>query len=252
MIGKFGRKPPSGAPALMFSDFLRVAPPHPVAQDNLARQRSWRMLGNNEYGDCVSVAVANQIRTVTQDLGLKKVYPTLTQVLNFYRTQNPNFPAQDDGMVVQDALSYLLHTGWPGRSRRRCLAYAKVRVSHEDELDAAIAIFGSLVLGIWVQPGNEADFDAGRVWSDHGEQPLGGHAVVAAGYKAGVSLRFVTWAQETMMGLDYVRGCVEEAWVVIWPENLGSEQFYADIDVPGLQAAYKSLTGRVLPLPDGV
>lgn len=251
-VYKLGLKPERSPapPALMFSEILRAVPAHPAAADNLAKERIWQMLGNDEYGDCVAVALANQIRAVTQGLA-KKVYPSESQVLRFYETQNPDFPAQDDGMDLQQALGDLLHAGFPSRPRRRCVAFAKLHPTHEDELEAAIAIFGSVVLGLEVQAGNLDDFDEGRPWSDHGQPPEGGHAVLAGGYKKGESIRFVTWAQETTMGLDYLKSSCVQAWAVIYLENFGTVQFQDGIDVPALRIAYQNLTGRVLPLPTG-
>ena len=40
---------------------------------------------------------------------------------------------------------------------------------------------------------------------------------------------------------------VEEAWVVIWPEHLGSKAFLAGVDETALAADYYSLTGREFP-----
>ncbi len=46
---------------------------------------------------------------------------------------------------------------------------------------------------------------------------------------------------------------VEEAWVVIWPEHLGSAEFLQGVDLAQLATDYQALTGNplVLPTPGG-
>jgi hypothetical protein len=40
---------------------------------------------------------------------------------------------------------------------------------------------------------------------------------------------------------------VSEAWVIIWPEMLGTTQFLEGIDTAAANAAYEELTGRPWP-----
>lgn len=42
---------------------------------------------------------------------------------------------------------------------------------------------------------------------------------------------------------------VEEAWVAIWPEHLGTNGFEQGVDQAELAAAYQALTGSALPIP---
>jgi hypothetical protein len=42
---------------------------------------------------------------------------------------------------------------------------------------------------------------------------------------------------------------VEEAWIVIWPEHLGTKEFEQGVDLAQLQADYQALTGSPLVLP---
>src|SRR4051812_30058321 len=124
---KFGRRTPKRAPALMFGDIWsgRV-PDHPLDQDNLGPLGGgWNMLVNDRYGDCVAVTAANYRRVMTHLYG-PEFYPDLQHVIEFYKSQNPNFPTQDDGMDIQTALEELLRNGDTYFDLVKPIAFAKV------------------------------------------------------------------------------------------------------------------------------
>ncbi len=245
---KYGRRAPKNAPAILFSSiFSGQVPAHPVSQDNLAGLSGWRMLLNDTYGDCVAVTWANQRRLVTAKAGAE-VYPDEQQVIELYRTQNPGFPGQDDGMDVQTCLEHLHKVGGPDGVK--AVAFAKVNVHDQAEVSAAKAIFGDLWTGITVQQHNQAEFKAGQPWTyDPNDQVDGGHSVEEGGYTP-QSSQFITWASEASWDEGFDRNQVEERWVVIWPEHLGRAEFQTGIDMQQLAADYQALTGEVLPMPD--
>jgi len=246
---KFGRKPPKNAPSLQLANFLTgIIPDHPLSEDYLKKLQNWQMLGNDRYRDCVAVTWANMRRLVTGVLA-NESYPIMDQVIALYKTQNPKFPAQDDGMDIQTCLEYLHHTGGPDGTK--ALAFARVNLSNLEEVKAALAIFGCLWIGIYVQSENMTQFNHGQPWDYvQGSPKGGGHSVLGGGYMSVASndVRFITWAQETGFTDNYWNKQVEEAWVVIWPEQLGTVQFQEGIDLNKLAADYKQLTGSDLPL----
>ena len=246
---KFGRKPPKNAPALQLSNFLTgIIPDHPPSEDYLNKLQNWQMLGNDQYGDCVAVTWANMRRLVTAVLDHEN-YPKMDQVIALYKTQNPNFPTQDDGMDIQTCLEYLHHTGGPDGAK--VTAFTQVNVSNLDEVKAALAIFGCLWLGINVQAVNMTEFNRGQPW-DYipGSLNEGGHSVLGGGYMSIASndVRFITWAQETGFTDNFWNKQVEESWAVIWPEQFGTAEFQEGIDLNKLAADYKALTGSDLPV----
>jgi hypothetical protein len=196
---KFGRKPPKNAPALMLADILTGAvPEHPLSEDYLAKLQNWQMLGNDRYGDCVAVTWANMRRLVTGVLTPVECYPTLDQVIMLYKTQNPSFPTQDDGMEIQTCLEYLLHDGGPDGIKM--VAFAKVNMSNLEEVKAALAIFGCLWIGTFVQQANMTQFNQGQPWDHVPNSPIvGGHSVLGGGYLGAATndIRFITWSRET-------------------------------------------------------
>jgi hypothetical protein len=112
---------------------------------------------------------------------------------------------------------------------------------------AAIAIFGSVQLGVNVQAAQESQFDDGQPWNYvRGSRDLGGHAMHVAGYTPWA--RPVTWAREISTTSTWWQHQVEECWVVIWPEHFSSRAFQAGMDVAALASAYKDLTGRDFPV----
>jgi hypothetical protein len=264
MTNKCGRRPPKNGPALALKSFLKVTvPAHPSSEDYLAALSNWRMLGNDMAGDCNAVTWANMRRLVTATLSTE-YYPTQAQVWAFYQTQNPQFSpdgtaqtngpgsAADQGMEVQTGLEYLHDHGGPDGVK--AVAFAKVNQSDYAEVEAALAIFGGLWLGITVLDANQQQFANGQAWTDVNGSPIdGGHAVLGGGYTPDV--KFISWAQETEFAPSFWSGSVgatplvEETWVVIWPEHLGSEAFLQGVDLDQLAADYLALTGEVLDLP---
>lgn len=253
--GMYGRrKPDLTRPALRLSAYLTgVVPDHPAAADYLARLSSWNMLGNDAYGDCVAVTWANTRRLVTAYLSTE-YYPSLDQVLTLYRTQNPGFPGQDEGMVIQTCLEYLTQNAGPDGVK--AVGFARVDHTNERELQAAIGIFGSLWTGVYVQAAQENQFGAGQPWDwVPGSSVMGGHSIITGGYEtprpgalAGDE-DFITWGQETSFTDNYWTHAVEECWVVIWPEHLGSRAFIEGMDLAKFAEDYTAITGRPFPAP---
>ncbi len=261
---RYGRRPPKNAPALRFARFLAAAvPAHPAREDYLAKLGGWQVLGNDVAGDCNAVTWANMRRLVTAALTTEN-YPTQEQVWEFYQTQNPGFdPAgtsdtngpgsnSDQGMEIQTGLEYLHANGGPDGVK--AVAFAKVDHTNLAEVKAALAIFGGLWLGITVLDANQQQFAAGRPWTDVPGSPIdGGHAILGGGYTAS-DVKFITWGKETEFARSFWNGAaqgrplVEEAWVVVWPEHLGTKEFQEGVDQAALAAAYEQLTGRPLAI----
>jgi hypothetical protein len=265
MSYKYGRRPPKNAPALKFGSFASSAAlSYPPDEDYLAGlDGGWQMLGNDVAGDCNAVTWANLRRLVTATL-TKEDYPSQAQVWQFYQTQNPKFDpagssttngpgsADDQGMDIQTGLEYLHASGGPDGVK--AVAFARVDHTSMAEVKAALAIFGGLWLGIQVLDANQQQFAEGKTWTDVAGSPIdGGHAILGGGYKTDV--RFITWAKETRFGQSFWNGVVqgaplvEEAWVVIWPELLGTTGFEQGVDQARLASDYQALTGSELVLP---
>jgi hypothetical protein len=264
MAFQYGRRAPKNAPALAFRSFRSpVVPAHPLSEDYLAKLAGWQLLGNDVAGDCNAVTWANMRRLITAMLSTE-TYPDQDQVWQFYRTQNPQFDPQgsaqtdgpgsgaDQGMDIQTGLEYLHGTGGPDGVK--VVAFAKVDHTNLAEVQAALAIFGGVWLGITVLDANQTEFSQGKPWTKVSHAKIdGGHAILAGGYTPDV--RFITWGQETEFAPSFWSGSVHgtplvaEAWVAIWPEHLGNTEFQQGVDLPQLKADYQALTGAPLVLP---
>lgn len=254
--GKCGRRAPKNAPALELSRLLTgTVPAHPASADYLAAlDGGWDMLGNDQYGDCVAVTWANIRRLVTATLTGTSSYPSLDEVIALYKTQNPGFPAEDNGMDVQTVLELLASQGGPDGVK--AVAFAKVDYLNPDEVKAAIAIFGFVWTGVIVSAANQQEFAAGQPWDWDPASPVdGGHSIIVGGYGTpgsgplGGDERFITWAAETSFTDAFWSNSVQECWAVLWPEHLGTREFMEGIDLAALAADYQAITGKTLPVP---
>lgn len=249
---KFGKRTPSHKPRLNFMDFWTgVVPDVPEPVDYLTALPAWKMLGNDLWGDCVAAYLANFWRLISATLGVE-YYPTLEEVLSLYATQNPNFPADDNGMDMQTALEYLVKNKWAGS---QLVAFAAVDVTNIKALKAAISIFGGVGLGFNVLQSNMAQFDKGQPWGYSARSPrVGGHAVLLGGHTALASndLKFVTWSEVTGFTDSDIVHEAEEAWLVIRPEHFLTHQFMVGVDQAKLLDLFFQLTGKTLHVPPPV
>jgi hypothetical protein len=257
---KYGRRPPKNAPALRLAPLLTGTLPAPPIQVDYGKDfTGWQMLGNDVAGDCVAVTWANQRVLVTTALSHKSDYPSQAEVWTFYETQNPNFDpngtastngpgsSADGGMDIQTALEHLVNTGGPDGVK--AAAFAKVDYTNQKELRSAHAIFGQVWYGVNVLAANQTEFAAGQPWNYVPGSPLdGGHSITGVGYNP-TDYRFVTWAQETEWTEAFRTHQVEEAWVVVWPEQLGTTEFEQGINLKQLAADYQAITGQMFVVP---
>jgi hypothetical protein len=260
MANKYGRRSPKNAPALRLAPLLTGKAPIVPSRINYGADfLGWQMLGNDVAGDCVAVTWANQRALVTTALTKATEYPNQAEVWKFYKTQNPDFnpkgtqqtdgpgSSADGGMDIQTALEHLAKKGGPDGVK--AYAFAKVDYTNQNELRAAHAIFGQVWYGVNVLDINQTEFYEGKPWRYVKDSPVdGGHSITGVGYDP-THYKFVTWAQETEWTEAFRTHQVEEAWVVIWPEHIGTKEFEAGIDVDQLAADYELITGRPLLIP---
>lgn len=251
---KLGRRPPKHAPALMLERSLTGVVPHPATADHFSEVADWGMYGNDQYGDCGPVSVANYVKLVTRYLTGAEVSVSQADVFDLYRRSgNPNFDpttdADDNGVDMQTMLEALTKGGIAGR---KPVAFAKVNVISPTEIQAAIAIFGGVLFGVDLDVAQQTQTDAGGPWdySPH-SSAWGGHAIVAGRYTGaltGPDVSVVSWAEVLGTTDAFLAHQLEECWVVIFPEHLGTTAFVEGVDVATLASDYQALTGRTFPV----
>lgn len=254
---KLGRRAPKNAPALHLGAFLTgTIPAHPASADHFG-SLPFGLYGNDQFGDCGPVSVANLVRLVTGGLLGLEVQPSLEDVFDLYRRSgNPGFDpatgAGDDGVDMQTMLEALLAggigDGLGGLLKPVC--FAKVDVSNDEELAAAVSIFGGCLWGVTLQVAQQSQTDAHPpVWNYSQSGMWGGHAVLNGAYEARSYEDVISWAIRVETTLAFRDKQLDEAWVVVWPWNIDHPAFQAGVDLVALCNAYHDLTGKVLPLP---
>jgi hypothetical protein len=254
-LGKLPAQP--ARPHLKLSAVLRdrLANP-PATADWQADTIAWPMYGNDSWGDCVWAETGHAINQLTFYATGVEVEPTERDILTGYSAVTgfdpnagpPGNNPTDQGTYIQDAMAYWRKTGIAGH---KIVAYAALDVANLNEVRQAIALFGSISIGLNF-PGSAMDqFNAGQPWDVvRGATVEGGHCVLAGAYdKDGVGV--VTWGAETRMTWAFWKKYVDEAWVVLDADGMkkagvyftGAPSFYA------LGQQFAALTGGPNPIP---
>lgn len=242
---RLGRLAPNpDAPTLRLTTYLNTdaIPAHPDGADHFANVSDWGLYANDQYGDCGPTSVANSRKLVTKYLTSTEAEPSLDDVIDLYkRSGNPNFPTDDNGVVMQDMLSEVVKNGIGGV---KALGFAKVDHTNPEEINAAIAIFGFMLYGVNLETAQQMQ---SGVWDFvDGSAEWGGHAVMGGRYAAGAH-GVVTWAEVVDMTDIFVQRQLEEAWVIVWPEHLKDDAFLKGVNMDAFKADYEALTGRPFP-----
>lgn len=257
-FGQLGLRPPVNKPSLKLASFLSgTLPTYPLIEDYLAKVPTWILGANDKFGDCGPVLVANNRLQITTYLTDAPQNISQGAIFDLYRRSgNPDFDpatgAGDRGVSMQTMLEALHADGIEGA---RPVAFAQVNVANGDEVRAAIAIFGNLLFGITLDVNQKAQTPS-RTWDYSPSAVWGGHAVLAGAYRhpggAADRISVVSWAEIVECTDPFLQNQLGEAWVVIWPEHLGTKQFEQGVDLAAMRDAYKQLTGSDLPVTPGV
>jgi hypothetical protein len=253
---RLGRRPRTERPVLRYSA-IRRADAHvvPSTTTNLSLFDDWDIRGNDQYGDCGPVSVANSRALITAGLTSFVQYPTLSAILDLYRRSgNPNFPQDDNGVDMQQMLDEVRKTGiqQPDGTFVKAVAFAALDVSNVAELKEAIDVFGFILCGVDLEQAQQEQTDLQHPVWDYVQSPdWGGHAVLVGDYFETIIDEFdcITWAERVGWSDAFTRNQLREAYVVIWPEHLGSRRFDQAVDLNTLASEYHRLTGQTLVLP---
>jgi hypothetical protein len=205
-------------------------PPNPTAIDWLSSVKAWPMYGNDRWGDCVFAEIGHHIEVVTTYGQGATIVVSEADILAAYSAVTefdphagpPGNNPTDQGTNVADALSYWRKHGIAGH---KILAYAKVNHQDSSEVDAAINLFGAVMVGVNFPRSAMAQFGAGQPWDvvtpDGGID--GGHAILVAAYDTSIAEReAITWGAKQKIADAWWFKYVEEVWAVIAPEWLNA------------------------------
>jgi hypothetical protein len=177
--------------------------------------------------------------------------PTWEDVVTLYRRQNPRFDPSKPGGVEDNGVEMkqmLVDAVQHGFGETRVLGFAQVDAGDPDEIQACVAIFGGVLLGLDLDQAQSSQLADG-VWDYvEGSPAWGGHAVMEGAYTEADDEDCITWGVRCRMTKRFLEKQHSEAYVVILGDHLGSEQFLDGFDLERFAQAYEDITGRPFPV----
>jgi hypothetical protein len=222
------------------------APPHRFGHANLYRDDGWSMLGNDRYGDCVFAGAAHETM-MTNHLARRTVTFTDEAVLADYGAVTgftPDNPASDQGTDVRDALKYRQKTGVVDGhgTRHKIGAYVALTPGDWDELMQAVYVFAAVGVGVEFPDSAMDQFDHGEPWDVvDGARIEGGHYIPCMGRSSVGVGGVVTWARRQSVTRAFYEKYADEAWAIVFPEELRAGKTERGFDLAGLNAALAQL-----------
>lgn len=237
---KLGKLAPKNSKSLSFGDFLTKIPDCPLV--DFAPDYSYPMDENDRIGDCVVAGFDHLRQAVTGLLtGTQKNFTT-AEIEAFYKTQNPNFPAEDNGMDIQTFLECL-------QAGKHIIGFARIDHANEQLMKSATYLGLGIMTGVQLQQAQEAQFPG--QWDYVAGSPiLGGHCVPSVGYNNSPDiLDVVSWGRLLGATQSFFGHQCDEAWFVLMQEHVDHPSFRNHFDVAGFATAVSEITGGKISMP---
>jgi hypothetical protein len=190
----------------------------------------WKMLGNDQYGDCVWAGAAHEHMLLNKVVQHQDVAFDDTAVLGDYTAAtgfDASDPSTDNGTDVHEALSYRRKTGIADAAgtRHKIGAYVALDPKDWQHLEQAAYIFGAVGIGFEFPASAMDQFNANEPWHPvAGSKIEGGHYVPVVGsVHAPDQATAISWARRQVFTKDFYEQYNDEAWVYITPEELRSD-----------------------------
>jgi hypothetical protein len=230
---KLGKRAPRLDPrTFKLSKYLpKAIPPAPIADGYLTKVGTWPMYLNDTLGDCAIASAAHIIQQEVIYAGTGTPITNADVLLGYEKVGNyvPGEPTTDNGCDLLTALNYWRSTGYGGH---KIAAYVSVDYTNPLEVQQAIAIFGSVYLGVQLplSAQNPTQTGANPCWSvpstglagDGSPGGWGGHAIPALGFSADPKgypgLEVISWGQVYDMTWNFLAAYGDEAYAVASPD----------------------------------
>jgi hypothetical protein len=191
--------------------------PAPARVSWAEKVKTWGMLANDRFGDCVPVGALHLAQNWTAYASTEFV-PTEQQALDAYTALTgfkPDDPTTDRGTVMLDALNHWRHDGIAGH---QIMAYAACEPGNTEHVKDSIHLFA----GTYVGMGLPRSAQRQQVWSVPPQGPVGdgapgswgGHCVPIIAYGPR-RLICITWGQLKPMTWRFFRTYCDEAYAVL-------------------------------------
>ena len=242
--GRLPKKPPAERFAIQYlSGYLRAPLPSPVYPVDVTHGIiDWGMLGNgpdqtctthpNGVGDCTFAGRQHNKMAKAAAGGETEQWETSDQLVAEYLAYDHG---QDNGAQIADLLLYWYKAG-------TIQAFAPVDHTNPAAVDAAMAAFHGAYAGVNLTDDADNLFEQGQPWTTAGGEqpdPNNGHCIVKVAADGSQFDSWVTWGALQKSTLRWTAACLDEAWVIISPEDAGA----ANIDIAALRADIDALHG---------
>jgi len=209
--GLRGKLPAKQLLTTSLRDYMKVSlPSTPTSVDYGPRVASYPMALNDQLGICTIAGAIHLLQLQYAEIGEVFEYPGDDATRTEYFSETGG---QDSGCVETSVLSKWTNTGLFGT---KLSAWIPVNPKDEQEMRAAIYLFGGVYLGAELPANAEQQFEDHKPWhlTIPRGRPVGGHCVVGSGYnREGVNV--ITWGQETVATWDWMDRYCSEAYIVI-------------------------------------
>jgi hypothetical protein len=192
------------------------------------------MMLNDQLGDCTCAAVYHAMQVWSFNAGGTLVTQPDGDVERLYILAcgyNPRIPGEGPGGNEQHVLTYLLKNGAPigpnGATRHKITAFVEVDPRNTDDVKRTINDCGVAYIGFNVPESMDPSVMVPpAVWTYDPQKatPVGGHAVVLAGYN-NQGARVISWGQYYTMTWEFFAHFVDEVYAIAdgeWIEAKGT------------------------------
>jgi hypothetical protein len=206
-----------------------------------------QMLGNNQYSDCVEVAITNQQIADEVNYGQTVIPVTTANVLAFYhKIAGPG----DPGTVYLNAMKYWQKYGLVVGQNQFCKkgntttykidAFASVAWQNVAEVKQAIMLLNGLQVGVQLPQSAEDQYKAGQPWTIISGSPIiGGHGLCFGSWDDSAGMfECLTWGKRQLVAYDWFAKYPDEAYASV--DDMNEKQ--SVINVPTLEAILKEIT----------
>jgi hypothetical protein len=242
--GRLPVKPPGERPPVGYlSNYLAAPLPAPVyPTDVSATITDWGMLGNgpdptctthpNGVGDSTFASRQHYRMAKAAHASETEQWESSNQVVAEYLAYANG---QDQGANIADLLFYWYKAG-------TILAFAPVDHTNPAEVDAAMAAFYGVYVGVNLTDDVDALFEQDRPWTtSSGQQPdpSDGHCMVKVAADGREFDHWITWGAVQKSTREWTAACIEEAWVILTQEDASA----ANVNLAALMADIDALHG---------
>lgn len=221
---KLGKTAPVIDPrTLKLAKYLpKVMPPPPVSASFVQKVQDWGMMLNDELGNCVAAEAGHSIQQWTRYAGTEIVVPD-SAILKTYEDVGGYIPGDDSTDNGMDMLTFLKYWRKKGVGGHKIDGFVSVDPNRVDEMQAAIAIFGNLNIGLQLP----ATVQGKSVWSVPRHGPFGnaspgtwgGHCVPVMAYRpnprgTGTLYTVLSWGAKLTATGNFLKEYMDECYAV--------------------------------------